>query len=100
MCNERPFMSINMQRNPLDGVVNYSHHVAGFWGGCTGNQCAQVWCSHQHMKIYSYPNILRDLERIVSQIREHWPKTRAIIRGDSGFCRGDIRPGPWRCFTI
>ncbi len=42
------------------------------------------------MKIYSYPNILRELERIVSQIREHWSKTPAIIRGDSGLCRGDI----------
>jgi hypothetical protein len=26
-------------------------------------------------------------ERIVAQIRARWPKTRIIIRGDSGFCR-------------
>lgn len=31
-----------------------------------------------------------ELSRIVSQIREHWPKTRIIIRGDSGFCRESI----------
>src|SRR5699024_7886085 len=31
-----------------------------------------------------------ELERIVGQIRQHWPRTRIIIRGDSGFCRDDI----------
>jgi hypothetical protein len=33
---------------------------------------------------------VEELQRIVSQIREHWPKTRIIIRGDSGFCRDPI----------
>lgn len=28
-----------------------------------------------------------ELERIVSQIRTRWPKTRIIVRGDSGFAR-------------
>ena len=27
---------------------------------------------------------------MVAQIREHWPKTRIVIRGDSGFCRESI----------
>jgi Transposase DDE domain group 1 len=31
-----------------------------------------------------------ELQRIVGQIRQHWPKTRIMIRGDSGFCRDDI----------
>ena len=31
-----------------------------------------------------------ELERIVSQIRQRWPKTRIVIRGDSGFCRDPI----------
>ena len=31
-----------------------------------------------------------ELERIVTRIREHWPKVKIIIRGDSGFCREDI----------
>jgi hypothetical protein len=30
------------------------------------------------------------LERIVSQIRRRWPKTRIILRGDSGFARESI----------
>jgi len=33
---------------------------------------------------------VEELERIVTQIREHWPKTRIVIRGDSGFCRDAI----------
>lgn len=31
-----------------------------------------------------------EIERIVSQIREKWRRTRIIIRGDSGFCRDEL----------
>jgi hypothetical protein len=31
-----------------------------------------------------------ELDRIVKQIREHWPDTKITIRADSGFCREDI----------
>ena len=30
---------------------------------------------------------LEELSRIVPRIREAWPKTRIVLRGDSGFCR-------------
>jgi hypothetical protein len=30
---------------------------------------------------------VEELERIVTQIRSRWPKTRIILRADSGFCR-------------
>ena len=33
---------------------------------------------------------VEELERIVTQIRTRWPKTRIVIRGDSGFCRDTI----------
>ena len=33
---------------------------------------------------------VEELERIVTQIRARWPKTRIVIRGDSGFCREAI----------
>jgi len=33
---------------------------------------------------------VEELSRIVAQIRERWPKTRIVIRGDSGFCREAI----------
>ena len=30
---------------------------------------------------------VEELERIVTRIRARWPRTRIVIRGDSGFCR-------------
>ena len=33
---------------------------------------------------------VEELQRIVGQIRNRWPKPRIIIRGDSGFCRDAI----------
>jgi hypothetical protein len=33
---------------------------------------------------------LDEVERIVAQIRRHWPHTRIILRADSGFCREDL----------
>ena len=32
----------------------------------------------------------KEVERIVTQIREHWPKVEIILRGDSGFCSDDL----------
>jgi hypothetical protein len=31
-----------------------------------------------------------ELKRVVSQIRQKWPKVRIVLRGDSGFCREEI----------
>jgi hypothetical protein len=31
-----------------------------------------------------------EIERIVTQIRQAWPKVKIIVRGDSGFCRDEI----------
>ena len=30
---------------------------------------------------------IEEVERIVGQLRRAWPKTRIVLRGDSGFCR-------------
>ena len=48
--------------------------------------CARLRPSNQDGALGS----VEELQRIVAQIREHWPKTRIIIRGDSGFCRDTI----------
>jgi hypothetical protein len=31
-----------------------------------------------------------EVQRIVAQIRERWPKVKIVIRGDSGFCREEL----------
>jgi hypothetical protein len=33
---------------------------------------------------------LRELQRIVAQIRTAWPETKIVLRGDSGFCRNEM----------
>jgi hypothetical protein len=33
---------------------------------------------------------LREIERIVAQIRAAWPQVRIVLRGDSGFCRDEL----------
>lgn len=33
---------------------------------------------------------LREVERIVGQIRAAWPQVSIVLRGDSGFCRDDL----------
>ncbi len=32
----------------------------------------------------------QEIQRIVAQIREAWPATKIILRGDSGFCRNQL----------
>ncbi len=45
--------------------------------------CARLRRSNQDAAAGS----LEEVERIVGRIRRRWPKTRIVIRGDSGFCR-------------
>ena len=33
---------------------------------------------------------VEELERIVGQIRQKWPRVQIVIRADSGFCRDEI----------
>ena len=33
---------------------------------------------------------LEEVQRIVTQLREHWPEVRITLRGDSGFCRDEL----------
>lgn len=33
---------------------------------------------------------LLEIERIISQVRKHWPEVRILVRGDSGFCREEM----------
>ena len=48
--------------------------------------CARLRESNRDASVGS----IEELERIVEQLRRHWPHTRIHIRGDSGFCRESI----------
>jgi hypothetical protein len=48
--------------------------------------CARQRASHQDASAGSR----EEVERIVKQIRQRWPKVRIILRADSGFCREEL----------
>jgi hypothetical protein len=48
--------------------------------------CARQRASNQDASA----GALAEVERIVAQIRQRWPKVNIILRGDSGFCRQEL----------
>lgn len=42
---------------------------------------------------------LGEIRRIVAQLREAWPETQIILRGDSGFCRNELMSWCETCET-
>lgn len=48
--------------------------------------CARLRCAN----IDASAGSLAEIQRIVEQIRTHWPQVRITLRGDSGFCRDEL----------
>jgi DDE family transposase len=48
--------------------------------------CARLRCANMDASAGS----LTEIQRIVAQIRTHWPQVRITLRGDSGFCREEL----------
>ena len=48
--------------------------------------CARLRCAN----IDASAGSLTEIQRIVEQIRRHWPQVRITLRGDSGFCRDEL----------
>jgi hypothetical protein len=48
--------------------------------------CARLRCANIDASAGSWTEI----QRIVAQIRRHWPQVRITLRGDSGFCRDEL----------
>ena len=71
-----------------------------FFHGYYGNYCylpLYIFCGEHLLCARLRPSDIdasagsvRELERIVAQIRRQWPDVQIIIRGDSGFCREPI----------
>ena len=45
--------------------------------------CARLRCADQDPAA----GAIEEVQRIVGHLRRAWPKTRIVLRGDSGFCR-------------
>ena len=51
----------------------------------------QVLCARlRQSNSDAYAGSLREIERIVRQIRAAWPEVKIILRGDCGFCRNEL----------
>lgn len=78
----------------------HGHQEGRFFHGYYGHYCylpLYIFCGEHLLCARLRPSdrdasagSLEELERIVGQLRRHWPHTRIGIRGDSGFCRESI----------
>ena len=64
------------------------HHLQLAWSLLQGRRQAALLLFGRAVHLRQAAR--EEVERIVSQLRERWPKTRIILRADSGFCREDL----------
>ncbi len=86
------WLDLDATDDPLHG-----HQEGRFFHGYYGCYCylpLYIFCGEHLLCARLRPSnrdaaagSVEELSRVVEQIRARWPKTRIIIRGDSGFCR-------------
>jgi len=92
---KRIVLDLDATDDPIHG-----HQLGRFFHGYYKHYCylpLYIFCG-QHLlcarlrpsNIDASAGSVKELERIISQIREQWPHVRIVIRGDSGFCREQI----------
>ena len=88
-------LDLDATDTPLHG-----RQEARFFHGYYGHYCylpLYVFCGDHLLcarlrpsNIDASAGSLEEVQRIVQQIRARWPKTRIILRADSGFCREEL----------
>ena len=88
----RIVLDLDATDDPIHG-----HQLGRFFHGYYKNDCylpLSIFCGDHLLcarlrpaDIDASAGALKQLQRIVAQIREAWPKVEITIRGDSGFCR-------------
>jgi Transposase DDE domain group 1 len=88
-------LDLDATDTPLHG-----RQEARFFHGYYGHYCylpLYVFCGDHLLcarlrpsNIDASAGSLEEMQRIVRQIRARWPKTRIILRADSGFCREEL----------
>ena len=81
-------------------AILHGHQSGRFFHGYYGNYCylpLYIFCGEHLLCARLRPSdidastgSLKEIERIVRQIRAHWPNVQIIVRADSGFCREPI----------
>ena len=108
---ESLFIDLFLQANPVppDRIVLdldatddpiHGHQLGRFFHGYYKNYCflpLYIFCGDHLLCARLRPSdidastgALKQVQRIVAQIRQAWPQVKIVIRGDSGFCREPI----------
>jgi hypothetical protein len=92
---ERIVLDLDATDDPIHG-----HQLGRFFHGYYKNYCylpLYIFCGDHLLCARLRPSDIdasagsvKQLERIVAQIRQAWPRVKVVIRADSGFCREEI----------
>ena len=92
----KPPSTIVLDLDATDDPI-HGHQLGRFFHGYYKNYCflpLYIFCGEHLLCARLRPSDIdasagsvKELDRIVRQIRSEWPDVRIIIRGDSGFCR-------------
>lgn len=98
-AHPQPPQQIVLDLDATDDPI-HGHQNGRFFHGYYKNYCylpLYIFCGDHLLcarlrpaNIDAAAGSVKQLRRIVAQIREAWPKVRIVIRGDSGFCRDEI----------
>ena len=91
----RILIDLDATDDPIHG-----NQSGGFFHGYYGNYCylpLYIFCGEHLLCARLRPSDIdasagsvKELARIIAQIRQSWPDVQIILRGDSGFCREQI----------
>jgi hypothetical protein len=96
---DNPPLRIVLDLDATDDPI-HGHQLGRFFHGYYKNYCflpLYIFCGEHLLCARLRPSDIdasagsvKELDRIVRQIRSEWPDVRIVIRGDSGFCRDPI----------
>ncbi|WP_250126376.1 IS1380 family transposase [Chroococcidiopsis sp. CCMEE 29] len=91
----RIFVDMDVTDDPVHGQQEQA-----FFNGYYNHECYApllIFCGHHLLAAKLRPSnvdpaagALEELQRIVPQIQQRWPKTQIIVRGDSAYARDEI----------
>jgi len=97
--HRRPPKEIVLDLDATDDPI-HGHQLGRFFHGYYNNYCylpLYIFCGEHLLCAKLRPSdidgaagSLKQLAKIVEQIRRRWPKVRIMVRGDSGFCRENL----------
>ncbi len=98
-AHQKPPLQIILDADATDDPI-HGNQEGRFYHGYYGHYCylpLYIFCGEfllcarlRRADIDASAGTVDELKRIVSQIRQKWPKVKIVLRGDSGFCREEI----------